>query len=588
MAENLNVVVGADVQGLERGLQAAGQSIQRFDAVTKKSTASIAQANTSLTNLARVAQDAPFGFIAIANNLDPLVSSLQNLSRESGGTGKAILSLGSALIGPAGLALGFSVASSAITTLIQKYGSFGAAVQALTGSLSDQAKAQNIINKELTDNIGQYTQQIAQLSTLASLSQDVSIGYEQQAKASKLLRQEVDGIVVSQDLAKNKQEELSAGTIDYAKKVIAARVTLQGFNQVIGQTATEYAKAVVEGASFTDFFVGAVNKITSFVTALKGGNIELAGQIARLDFAALAQKRYQDRVDGLKRAIGTSVNALSDFTRQQIAAGIQIDDLFGKEIKGEKESQREKKKTTAEAKRQTEELRNRRAELERFEFVNDRIRARALERPTGIEQLMQRAQEAARQQQQQSAQQQFLGLGQIGGTGGAVERARQQISRFIAATDEARAASLGALQSQAENITTVFASTLGPAIDGIFNALASGQDVIKNLGLTFKRLLIDIAATVIKTLALQAILAALSGGASAGVTAAVGGAASLLRGVTGAAGGGVRRVSAPTFSGAAGINGGGIQLAGQVVFVQRGPDLVGVLNQGNARIGRVG
>jgi hypothetical protein len=587
MAENLNVVVGADVQGLERGLQAAGQSIQRFDAVTKKSTASIAQANTSLTNLARVAQDAPFGFIAIANNLDPLVSSLQNLSRESGGTGKAILSLGSALIGPAGLALGFSVASSTITTLIQKYGSFGAAVQALTGSLSDQAKAQNIINKELTDNIGQYTQQIAQLSTLASLSQDVSIGYEQQAKASKLLRQEVDGIVVSQDLAKNKQEELSAGTIDYAKKVIAARVTLQGFNQVIGQTATEYAKAVVEGASFTDFFVGAVNKITSFVTALKGGNLELAGQIARLDFAALAQKRYQDRVDGLKRAIGTSVNALSDFTRQQIAAGIQIDDLFGKEIKGEKESQREKKKTTAEAKRQTEELRNRRAELERFEFVNDRIRARALERPTGIEQLMQRAQESARQQQQQSAQQQFLGLGQIGGTGGAVERARQQISRFIAATDEARAASLGALQSQAENITTVFASTLGPAIDGIFNALASGQDVIKNLGLTFKRLVIDIAATVIKTLALQAILAALSGGASAGVTAAVGGAASLLRGVTGAAGG-VRRVAAPTFSGGAGINAGGLQLAGQVVFVQRGPDLVGVLNQGNARIGRVG
>jgi hypothetical protein len=587
MAENLNVVVGADVQGLERGLQAAGQSIQRFDAVAKKSTASIAQANTSLTNLARVAQDAPFGFIAIANNLDPLVSSFQALSKESGGTGKALLTLSSALIGPAGVALGVSVLTSTITTLIQKYGSFGAAVQALTGSLSDQAKAQNIINKELTDNIGQYTQQIAQLSTLASLSQDVSIGYEQQAKASKLLRQEVDGIVVSQDLAKNKQEELSAGTIDYAKKVIAARVTLQGFNQVIGQTATEYAKAVVEGASFTDFFVGAVNKITSFVTALKGGNLELAGQIARLDFAALAQKRYQDRVDGLKKAIGTSVNALSDFTRQQIAAGIQIDDLFGKEIKGEKESQREKKKTTAEAKRQTEELRNRRAELERFEFVNDRIRARALERPTGIEQLMQRAQEAARQQQQQSAQQQFLGLGQIGGTGGAVERARQQISRFIAATDEARAASLGALQSQAENITTVFASTLGPAIDGIFNALASGQDVIKNLGLTFKRLVIDIAATVIKTLALQAILAALSGGASAGVTAAVGGAASLLRGVTGAAGG-VRRVAAPTFSGGAGINAGGLQLAGQVVFVQRGPDLVGVLNQGNARIGRVG
>jgi hypothetical protein len=31
-----------------------------------------------------------------------------------------------------------------------------------------------------------------------------------------------------------------------------------------------------------------------------------------------------------------------------------------------------------------------------------------------------------------------------------------------------------------------------------------------------------------------------------------------------------------------------MQLAGSVVFVQRGTDLVGVLNQGNARINRVG
>jgi hypothetical protein len=36
------------------------------------------------------------------------------------------------------------------------------------------------------------------------------------------------------------------------------------------------------------------------------------------------------------------------------------------------------------------------------------------------------------------------------------------------------------------------------------------------------------------------------------------------------------------------IGGGGFALSGQVVFVQRGQDLVGVLSQSNARIGRVG
>jgi hypothetical protein len=100
-------------------------------------------------------------------------------------------------------------------------------------------------------------------------------------------------------------------------------------------------------------------------------------------------------------------------------------------------------------------------------------------------------------------------------------------------------------------------------------------------------------ATVAKAAILAVILSALSGGgfaigAAGSVAGGTGNFGGIFKNLLGSSFGIPKKAAAPTFSGGAGINAGGLQLAGQVVFVQRGPDLVGVLNQGNARIGRVG
>src|SRR5689334_5948410 len=55
-----------------------------------KSRKSSDTATQSLVNLSRVAQDAPYGFIGIANNLNPLLESFQRLRTETG-SGKAAL-----------------------------------------------------------------------------------------------------------------------------------------------------------------------------------------------------------------------------------------------------------------------------------------------------------------------------------------------------------------------------------------------------------------------------------------------------------------------------------------------------------------
>ena len=77
------------------------------------------QAAFALTNLGRVAQDAPFGFIGIQNNLNPLLESFQQLKAQSGSSSAALKLLGQSLIGPAGLGIALSLVTAAITFYTQ-------------------------------------------------------------------------------------------------------------------------------------------------------------------------------------------------------------------------------------------------------------------------------------------------------------------------------------------------------------------------------------------------------------------------------------------------------------------------------------
>ena len=111
MADELKVVVSADASRLNTEMAKATNSLQKFKAGS-------AQAQQSLMNLGRVVQDAPFGFIGIANNINPLLESFQRLKAETGTTGSALKALGSSLLGAGGL--GFAV--SAITSLLVVFG----------------------------------------------------------------------------------------------------------------------------------------------------------------------------------------------------------------------------------------------------------------------------------------------------------------------------------------------------------------------------------------------------------------------------------------------------------------------------------
>jgi hypothetical protein len=141
--------------------------------------------------------------------------------------------------------------------------------------------------------------------------------------------------------------------------------------------------------------------------------------------------------------------------------------------------------------------------------------------------------------------------------------------------DEAAAAA--AARTEYESYAASVSGLVAPAIDQLFTAFENGKNVFQALGDTIKSLVIDIAKAIIKATILKAITTAVSTGGGAG----------FFGGLFNALSGGLGGVAAPTFGGGAGL-GGGLALNGQVVFVQRGTDLVGVLNKGNSQINRVG
>jgi hypothetical protein len=103
--EQMNITVGADVSQ-------AVNNIKKFNSTLSQVPKYSNSATFALTNLSRVAQDAPYGFIGIANNLNPLLESFQRLQKESGGTMKALKALGSSLMGAGGIGLAIGVVSS--------------------------------------------------------------------------------------------------------------------------------------------------------------------------------------------------------------------------------------------------------------------------------------------------------------------------------------------------------------------------------------------------------------------------------------------------------------------------------------------
>jgi septal ring factor EnvC (AmiA/AmiB activator) len=593
------------------GFTGLGKSIDNADGKLKKVPTSSGQATLALGNLGRVASDAPFGFIAIANNIEPLIQSLQNLGRTSGGLGGTLKALGGSLLGPGGLLLGFSLVSSAITVAVQKYGSLGNAINALFGTQDelvkltrDAADSYAKFNKELkttADIQGQAASsvqgEISKVKTLAAIVTDQTKTYNERNSALKALQEINKTYFGDIDEEGVKLGKLTTAVEAYTQATIQAAVT-KGFESEIGRVSVELDKQ----QRVLDKLIPRLGQAAAAQRAQSQalpGLAQAAAQSQLGSAAADATNAYIEQnkvVEDLRKqltelnaGINTSINRYNGLIAPAQAAA----EAQKKKEEADKKAAEAAKKNNAELKRQEE------LEAKRIARLDARLaNAQTLMPVVGIGFKIDEKNLADNFNRLKAAYDD--GLKQFGSIGDRILATIPKLPTDFkiippqAFTDAAAQAEQlrTKLQETAGTVIEGFNTLIAPAIDSVFNSIQNGTSVIEGLKTSLKGLLIQLAANAAKALILSAALKFIPGAGAVttgGLFSAGGG---LSSGILGSllGGGGIPRLSgaaAPTFSGNTAFT-GGLQLGGQVVFTQRGADLVGVLNSSNARIGRVG
>ena len=249
--------VNSEIATLTKQLNDLDQvSIDKNGAITKGA----AKARQAFTNLGLVIQDLPFGFIAIQNNIPNLLQGLVSLQQEAKllgvTTGSLLVSQLSGVTGQMiALGLAISIATSAVTYAVQKYGSLSAAIKEWLGysfKLSEKVRENAIemekFNKKLLENqsiisrgAASTSGEIGRVQALISIINDATSSYDEIATAKRSL-EEIDNDYFSRLSDEgDKYNELSSFITDYVNSLKQAAIT-KSFQDQITNTSTRLSE----------------------------------------------------------------------------------------------------------------------------------------------------------------------------------------------------------------------------------------------------------------------------------------------------------------------------------------------------------
>jgi len=554
---SLQIQVTADVAG-------AGKQIEDF---SKKS-------RIALNSLSLVAQDLPFGFIGIQNNLPSVISSFGELTREAGGVGGALKQLGSSLVGPAGLFLAFSAVTAAVTFAIQKYGSFGAAVDALFGKINalskiikDATKSQEDLNESYkTSNqiIGSATGSVdAQILKVKLLSDTVkNLSNSEELRKNALFElQKIDkayfgqittaiGDVAKLEAATKKYTEaIIANAIAkaYEQKVTQGAINLEEQRNLLKELAPAYGEATKKQKEFLDSYKGAFDPVT-------GAELLQPGFIANSDIVAFNKQKLV--VDEAVKSVDKLKESFSNATLEALNF-VEPVEKAGKALKGLKIGTIIDKGELGPG-----------SLVDTLEAFQAYVRGNINIQKNSIDKIL-----AARlDYRRKELEENFLLPKKLDKNAGPlnknplIEFQFGQIKQII-----------DALKQEAKFIDDAFREPLENLfVDFLQKGKLSFEDFTKSVMKNITQLVAKLAASKLFE-ALANLIPQIAGMILPGGTG--------LMELTNILGRGRNIFGAANLGG---IGGGGMNLNGQVVFVQRGADLVGVMNRTNAQIQRIG
>lgn len=562
-----------------------------------KISANAGKAGRALTSLSLIAQDLPFGFIAIQNNLPALSETFGQLKNQAGGIKGAFKELGTALVGPAGFFLAFSAVTAAVTFAIKEYGSLGAAVDAflgiqssLTAELKKASETLQEYNEGLITNDELIRKQTAsaksnvtKIKALGSIVTDTSKSLDERKAALKDLQKIDDDYFGALNIEKLNYSQLKNAIDTYNQSLGQSAIT-KGFQDRLSKANKELEDQEI-----------LLEKLRKRIDEVKAAPIKItsAGTIDKtaIDNATSAYNAQKVVVDALRK---DQLNYEEQLQRSiNTETGLKAPILSAAEAYRKK--QEELKKSTKATKNVTKATKEYKEELSKVVPLFDMFQIKEKKTKQGLffdflEGLFSKND-----------------LSQLKEAYKRIQDAQKEIDKFREAEpklpdvdpikrlqgkiDESEAFRKGLaedFEGIKQTLQDVFFTPVSDLFDNFFETGKFAFDEFgKSILKTIKSLVSRIIATGIINL-LANILFPGGGTASSALGGSATGAGGGILGAFGAAFKsvlGIGKIANPNFGG---VQGGGMQLAGEVVFRQRGSDLIGVINRTNGTINRVG
>lgn len=558
----------------------------------------------ALLNLGRVAQDAPFGFIGIANNLNPLLESFGQLRRESGSAGSALKTLAGSLIGVGGLGLALSafqfVALGGVEAVKKMFGAVDVAKQK-ADKLRDAVKAakeetENFIatlnesRKIQLESSQNSVKEIANLELLYKASQNQNLALGERKKAVDALQEQypkyfgnikdeiilaggataaynkLKSAIVASSRARvliGKQDELTKESFTIDEQIADAQRAVQAQEKAVANERIQANKRLSRKSK------GLIS-LAIRDSEIKGAEAKLAKARANLQALELQAFRNAESID----ALATSITTLQKTDGLDAFVGDVNDDPVTKKI--------DKRMQAALA---ADEAFRKSAKAIRTYFMTPIAREEVVvplttgvTAATGANPEIAKAVQLTRDQFEAEAIRKFAEAG--------IQLPKIDFGNIIdfKAANDKMDAYIRKVQDTAAKISGV----LTPAFQSMFNAIIEGEDPIKSffrsIGQSITQLISQLIAAAIQAAVLKAISFG-GGGATFGIGKAIG---SMLGSSLSGGAGGVGLGGAGGIGFGGDFRGGGLNVALDGNFTVRGSDLILALGRANQSQGRNG
>lgn len=316
------VTLNSTLANTATSAQATSQQVNRVGASLASLPSPSARAATSLTDVSRIVQDMPFGFIAIQNNISPLIESFGRLSTTTGGFFGAIRALGGALLGPAGIGFAVAAVTSALTYFFQAQQKAASAAKKAADEIGTLADVNKKFDVSVQGTTASAAAEATTLNRLFNIARDDTRARNERVAALKELQKQTNGYL----------KDLTLETV----KTDAAKKSLDEFNASLFNSAllkayqgrvTDLAKAWAENAD-------AAEKGRKKVAEIDAQMAKTRALPSDLDPSLGSTETRLDRLAALTIKRGQEVETTNKFIKEQnklqeeiLSTGTKIADL---------------------------------------------------------------------------------------------------------------------------------------------------------------------------------------------------------------------------------------------------------------------